>query len=478
MVFSSLAFICVFLPAVFLLHQAIPGIRGKNLLLIVASLVFYAYGEPVYILLMLASTIVNWAFALAIGRAQTAGAEDGRRSRSAKLAVAAAVAVNLGLLGVFKYAAMAVGTVDGLFGLGLQAPVVALPLGISFYTFQALSYVIDVYRGEVPAQRNYGKVLLYIAFFPQLVAGPIVKYHDVEVQLGSRHAGLRDIAGGLRRFCLGLGKKVLIANTMAVAVDSIFGAPLESVNILVAWLGAVAYALQIYFDFSGYSDMAIGMARMFGFTYKENFKYPYQSTSIREFWRRWHISLSTWFLEYLYIPLGGNRRGRARTVANKIIVFFLCGLWHGASWTFVVWGLIQGFFLLLEEYLPIHRLPKPVGWVYAMLVVTVAFVLFRADTFAQGGYIIGQMFTGFHFEYDCMELALRQLTPVFLAALAAGLVAALPVKGALERRVAAAPQRTAAVAEGLSYLFALAVLALCLLGLSNGAYNPFIYFRF
>ena len=478
MVFSSLAFICVFLPAVFLLHQAIPGIRGKNLLLIVASLVFYAYGEPVYILLMLASTIVNWAFALAIGRAQTAGAEDGRRSRSAKLAVAAAVAVNLGLLGVFKYAAMAVGTVDGLFGLGLQAPALALPLGISFYTFQALSYVIDVYRGEVPAQRNYGKVLLYIAFFPQLVAGPIVKYHDVEVQLGSRHAGLRDIAGGLRRFCLGLGKKVLIANTMAVAVDSIFGAPLESVNILVAWLGAVAYALQIYFDFSGYSDMAIGMARMFGFTYKENFKYPYQSTSIREFWRRWHISLSTWFLEYLYIPLGGNRRGRARTVANKIIVFFLCGLWHGASWTFVVWGLIQGFFLLLEEYLPIHRLPKPVGWVYAMLVVTVAFVLFRADTFAQGGYIIGQMFTGFHFEYGCMELALRQLTPVFLAALAAGLVAALPVKGALERRVAAAPQRTAAVAEGLSYLFALAVLALCLLGLSNGAYNPFIYFRF
>ena len=478
MVFSSLAFICVFLPAVFLLHQAIPGIRGKNLLLIVASLVFYAYGEPVYILLMLASTIVNWAFALAIGRAQTAGAEDGRRSRSAKLAVAAAVAVNLGLLGVFKYAAMAVGTVDGLFGLGLQAPALALPLGISFYTFQALSYVIDVYRGEVPAQRNYGKVLLYIAFFPQLVAGPIVKYHDVEVQLGSRHAGLRDIAGGLRRFCLGLGKKVLIANTMAVAVDSIFGAPLESVNILVAWLGAVAYALQIYFDFSGYSDMAIGMARMFGFTYKENFKYPYQSPSIREFWRRWHISLSTWFLEYLYIPLGGNRRGRARTVANKIIVFFLCGLWHGASWTFVVWGLIQGFFLLLEEYLPIHRLPKPVGWVYAMLVVTVAFVLFRADTFAQGGYIIGQMFTGFHFEYGCMELALRQLTPVFLAALAAGLVAALPVKGALERRVAAAPQRTAAVAEGLSYLFALAVLALCLLGLSNGAYNPFIYFRF
>lgn len=481
MVFSSLAFLCVFLPVVFLLHQAIPGIRGKNLLLIVASLVFYAYGEPVYILLMLASTIVNWAFALAIGRAQAAGADAGpagRRPRGAKLAVAAAVTVNLGLLGVFKYAAMAVGTVDGLFGLGLQAPALALPLGISFYTFQALSYVIDVYRGEVPAQRNYGKVLLYIAFFPQLVAGPIVKYHDVEVQLGSRHASLRDIAGGLRRFCLGLGKKVLIANTMAVAVDSIFGAPLESVNILVAWLGAVAYALQIYFDFSGYSDMAIGMARMFGFTYKENFKYPYQSTSIREFWRRWHISLSTWFLEYLYIPLGGNRRGRARTVVNKIIVFFLCGLWHGASWTFVVWGLIQGFFLLLEEYLPIHRLPKPVGWVYAMLVVTVAFVLFRADTFAQGGYIIGQMFTGFHFEYGCMELALRQLTPVFLAALVAGLVAALPVKGALERRVAAAPQRTAAVLEGLSYLFALAVLALCLLGLSNGAYNPFIYFRF
>lgn len=479
MVFSSLAFLCLFLPVVFLLHQVIPDIRGKNALLIVASLLFYAYGEPIYILLMLASTIANWAFALAIDRRGRLGEQSGDgRSSAAKLMVVLAVAVNLGLLGIFKYAAMAVGTVDGLFGLGLQAPGLALPLGISFYTFQALSYVIDVYRGEVPAQRNYGKVLLYIAFFPQLVAGPIVKYHDVDVQLGQRHASLRDIAGGLRRFCLGLGKKVLIANTMAVAVDSIFGAPLESVNILVAWLGAVAYALQIYFDFSGYSDMAIGMARMFGFTYKENFKYPYQSTSIREFWRRWHISLSTWFLEYLYIPLGGNRRGRARTVANKVIVFFLCGLWHGASWTFVVWGLIQGFFLLLEEYLPIHRLPKPVGWVYAMLVVTVAFVLFRADTFAQGGYIIGQMFTGFHFEYSCMELALRQMTPVFLVALVAGLVGALPVKGALERRVAAAPPRTAAIVEGLSYLFALAVLILCLLGLSNGAYNPFIYFRF
>lgn len=479
MVFSSLAFLCVFLPVVFLLHQAIPGMRGKNLLLIVASLVFYAYGEPIYILLMLASTIANWAFALAIGRIGGRAAEAGEeRPGAAKLMVALAVAVNLGLLGVFKYAAMAVGTVDSLLGLGLQAPGLALPLGISFYTFQALSYVIDVYRGEVKAQRNYGKVLLYVAFFPQLVAGPIVKYHDVDAQLGCRHASLRDIAGGLRRFCLGLGKKVLIANTMAVAVDSIFGAPLDSVNILVAWLGAVAYALQIYFDFSGYSDMAIGMARMFGFAYKENFKYPYQSTSIREFWRRWHISLSTWFLEYLYIPLGGNRRGRARTVANKIIVFFLCGLWHGASWTFVVWGLIQGFFLLLEEYLPVRRLPKPVGWVYAMLVVTVAFVLFRADTFAQGGYIIGQMFTGFHFEYSCMELALRQLTPVFLLALVVGLVAALPVKGALERWVAAAPARTAAVAEGLSYLLALAVLVLCLLELSNGAYNPFIYFRF
>ena len=470
MVFSSLAFICVFLPAVFLLHQLIPGFKGKNALLIVASLLFYAYGEPVFIVLMIVSTLFNWLFGLLIGKTASHKARKGW--------VAAAVVVNLAFLGTFKYASMAVATVNGIAGLAIPDPSIALPIGISFYTFQAMSYVIDVYRGDVEAQSSYPKVLLYIAFFPQLIAGPIVKYHDVEAQLSERHASLADIAAGFRRFCIGLGKKVLIANTMAVAVDSIYAAQLDHVNIAVAWIAALAYLMQIYFDFSGYSDMAIGMARMFGFTYQENFKYPYASPTVQVFWRRWHISLSTWFRQYVYFPLGGNRKGRPRTVLNKLAIFFLCGLWHGASWTFVVWGLIHGFFLLLEEYLSIRKLPKPVGIAYTLLVVTVAFVLFRADSFAQGGTIIAQMFTGWHFEYACVELAMRQLTPLFVATFAVAIVAATPVKGAIERKIEALPESTAAAFEVASYVFAFALLVLSMLALSGGGYNPFIYFRF
>ena len=470
MVFSSLAFICIFLPVVFLLHQLIPGIRGKNALLIVASLLFYAYGEPVYVVLMIVSTLVNWAFGLLIGR--------GKSDSARKACVAIAVVANLAFLGIFKYAGMVVSTVNGLSQMHLPLPEIALPIGISFYTFQAMSYVIDVYRRDVPAQPNYARVLLYISFFPQLIAGPIVKYHDVEEQLSHRHAALEDIALGFRRFCVGLGKKVLIANTMAVAVDSIFGASLDHVNIAVAWIAALAYLMQIYFDFSGYSDMAIGMARMFGFHFKENFQYPYASPNIKTFWRRWHISLSTWFKEYLYIPLGGNRKGRPRAVLNKIIVFFLCGLWHGAAWTFVVWGLIHGLFLLLEEYVPIKKLPKPIGIVYTLLVVSVAFVLFRADTFAQGGYIIAQMFTGFHFEYACVELAMRQLTPVFIVTFVCACFACAPIAPAVKTRLELKGQASVQRARNVSYVLALVLLAVCMLSLASGGYNPFIYFRF
>ena len=470
MVFSSLAFLCVFLPAVFLLHQLMPGIPGKNALLIVASLLFYAYGEPVYVVLMIASTVGNWAVGVLLGHAKPAG------RRRALLALA--ISFNLGCLALFKYAGMAVGTVGALLGIDIAAPDIALPIGISFYTFQAMSYVIDVYRGDVLPQRNYAKVLLYIAFFPQLVAGPIVKYHDVEAQLTDRHADLADIAAGLRRFCVGLGKKVLIANTMAVAVDAVYAAPLDQVNVAVAWIGALAYLMQIYFDFSGYSDMAIGMAQMFGFHYQENFKYPYASTSVKTFWRRWHISLSTWFRDYLYFPLGGNRRGRVRTVLNKLTVFLLCGLWHGASWTFVVWGLIHGMLLLMEEYVPVGKLPKPVGWLYTMLAVTIAFVLFRAESFAQGGAIIAQMFAGWHFEQACAVLAMGQLTPLFVMTFAVAVVAALPVKGIVLGMLEGAPQTIVAILEIASYIAAVALLVASLLALSGGGYNPFIYFRF
>ena len=463
MVFSSLTFICVFLPVVFVLTLAVPGIRAKNALLAVFSLVFYAYGEPVYVVLMLVSSVANWLLGLLV-------------NRYSKAVLGMAVIMNLAFLVFFKYSGMMVETLDALFGLSIDVPDVSLPIGISFYTFQAMSYVIDVYRGEVLPQRSYLNVLLYISFFPQLIAGPIVKYHDVEEQIEHRRITLDGVARGFRRFCFGLAKKVLIANTLGAVADAVFDASLSDVNIAVAWIGALAYVAQIYFDFSGYSDMAIGLARMFGFTYKENFNYPYVSTSVKEFWRRWHISLSTWLREYLYFPLGGNRKGRPRAVANKIVVFFCCGLWHGAAWTFVVWGLLHGFFLLLEEYLPIRKLPKPVGWLYTMLVVTFTFVLFRADSFSQGLYLMQQMVVGFHFEASCGALALQQLTPLTLVTFAAAVVAAAPVKPAVERRALAS--RHAAVWDSLGYALALVLFALSFLSLASGGYNPFIYFRF
>jgi alginate O-acetyltransferase complex protein AlgI len=460
----------VFFPLVFLLYLLIPQKGAKNALLILASLLFYAYGEPVYVLLMLASSLLNWLIGL---KAQ------GRRGL-----LALAVLVNLGFLAVFKYAGLVASSLGALIGAELPFAEIALPIGISFYTFQALSYVIDVYRGDTPAQQSYPRVLLFISFFPQLIAGPIIKYHDVEAQLAERTVSVEGVATGLRRFAVGLAKKVLIANTLGATADAVFGLamPSEQVNIAVAWIGALAYLGQIYFDFSGYSDMAIGMARMFGFHYRENFEYPYISRNIQEFWRRWHISLSTWFKEYLYIPLGGNRKGRGRTVLNKLIVFGLCGLWHGAAWTFVVWGLFHGLFLLLEEYLPIRKLPRAVGWLYALLVVCVGFVLFRAESFGQALYLVGQMFTGFEFGHAAVAQTLILLDPLSVSTFIIAVVAATPlgllVANKLRARHADKPGALTGAAHVGSYVGAFALIALSLLALSGGGYNPFIYFRF
>lgn len=520
MVFSSLTFICIFLPVVFLACFVLPTVRLKNYLLILASLLFYAFGEPVYVLLMIVSSVLNYALARAIGSKQSNS--HGQR----KALVILAVVVNLSFLGVFKYASMFVSSVDTLFNLSWEVPVIALPIGISFYTFQALSYVIDVYKEKVEAATSFSKVLLYISFFPQLIAGPIIQYRDVEEQLANRSMTLDGVARGLRRFAVGLGKKVLIANTMAVVVDAIYGADMGEVGMAAAWLAAFAYLMQIYFDFSGYSDMAIGMAQAFGFRYKENFNYPYISSSIQEFWRRWHISLSNWFKEYLYIPLGGNRKGRLRAGLNKVVVFFFCGLWHGASWTFVVWGLFHGFFLLLESLLPIKRLPKVLGVVYTLLVVIVGFVLFRAESFEQAAYFISQMFTGFSSVSAASALALEQLTLLFIVTCIVAIIACLPLRNffthkwglfavptqaaqeqastqavqrhvpdqALQEQTAsqaaqehmstqttqeqASTTKAASFISGSSYVLALVLLFVCLLSLSGGGYNPFIYFRF
>ena len=462
MVFSSLTFLCVFLPVVFLLALAIRNIRWQNVMLLVASLLVYAYGEPAYVVLMIVISVMSYVFGRAIGATEV----PSRR----KLYAGIAILVALACLGIFKY---------GEWFTGMLGQLIDASVGISFYTFQAISYIIDVYRRDVPPQRNLLHVVLYISFFPQLIAGPIIRYHDVDQQLAHRTITWEGVSVGLKRFIVGLAKKVLIADVLAVAVDAIFGAELGDVTAPAAWLAAFAYLLQIYFDFSAYSDMAIGIARMFGFTYLENFNYPFTSTSIQEFWRKWHISLSTWFKEYLYIPLGGNRKGRPRTVFNKFMIFFCCGLWHGAAWTFVVWGLIHGFFLLLEEYLPIRKLPKPVGWVYAMLVVMLAFVLFRADTFEQGLHFLGQMFVGWGpLTSDAQVLLMGQLTPLFLFTLVLGAIGSFPWLPKLKERLATLSVPAQRRADALASVACLGLLVLCLVTLAGGAYSPFIYFRF
>lgn len=337
MVFSSTIFLFIFLPIVFILYYISPWMRVRNLLLITASLVFYAFGEPLYVLIMLGCVILNYIF----GRLLSGG----RGNR--KLIVTVAVILNVSLIGVFKYTDFLIETLNEILGTALPLPGIPLPIGISFFTFQAMSYVIDVYRNEERGERNFSNLLLYISFFPQLVAGPIIKFEDIRMELSKRNTDIKEIAEGIQRFISGLGKKILIANVMGLVCDSIFA--MGEVNILLAWTAGISYTLQIYFDFSGYSDMAIGLGKMFGFHYKENFNYPYISTSVTEFWRRWHISLSSWFKDYLYIPLGGNRKGKTRTYINKYIVFFTTGLWHGASWNFVLWGLFHGTFAFLEE---------------------------------------------------------------------------------------------------------------------------------
>lgn len=380
------------------------------------------------------------------------------KSRRPKTVLTLIVVLNLGVLCFYKYA-----------GLGL-----VLPIGISFYTFQMLSYCIDVYREPELLQKDYFSLLLYVVFFPQLVAGPIVKYYDIKEQLKNRSMDSEKIAEGLRRFLYGLGKKVLISNTLGNIVDSIYAWEYSSYNAIVAWSMAVLYALQIYYDFSGYSDMAIGLGKIFGFDFKENFNYPYQSTSIKEFWRRWHMSLSSWFKEYLYIPLGGNRKGEVYTFVNKYIVFFCTGLWHGANITFVVWGLLHGTFSVLEEKGKWAARIKGtfLGWLYSMVVVVIAFVFFRSDTMTQALTIIASMFTGFSLEQNIMAEFCAFFNPYVL------FVIVLAVFGMFDMKTRMSKLLMKNWMQPVQYIGSILCLILCLMSLANNDYNPFIYFRF
>ncbi len=469
MVFSSVTFLCIFFPIVFLLHAVLPNGKMRNAALILASLLFYAYGEPVYVILLLVSVVLNYLFGLGVA------------GRKKKAVLTAAVIVNIGLLFVFKYAGFFVSSLNSLLpgSAALPVPKLSLPIGISFYTFQALSYVIDVYRGQTEVQRKFFRLLLYVSFFPQLIAGPIVKYHDIEKEIATRNATVDDIFSGLTRFSIGLGKKVLIANTMAYAADTIFAMPASNVGLLASWVGAIAYVLQIYFDFSGYSDMAIGLGRMFGFHFLENFNYPYISDSIREFWRRWHISLSTWFRDYLYIPLGGNRKGRTRTIINKYIVFFCTGFWHGANWTFLIWGLFHGTLQMCEEkhWIPVHRGWRVFNHIYTLLMVTVGFVIFRADTMGQAGTMLAAMFGfGSKNSYGFVQAA-ALLSPYMIVVLLCAIIGCTPLPKLLAERW----RRTSAgraVGEFALMGLSLVLLGLSLMALAAESYNPFIYFRF
>jgi len=482
MVFSSLTFIGVFLPLTLVLYFAVQA-RLRNALLLMASLLFYAWGETFFTFVMLASIGLNYVLGLVIWRF--------RGRMLSHVALAIAVVGNLGLLAAFKYANFLVDNLNALLAFINISPFelepVHLPIGISFFTFQALSYVIDVYRQDGEVQLNPLHLALYISLFPQLIAGPIVRYQHIADQLKHRIINAERFAHGIRRFLIGLGKKVLLANTFAYAADDIFGLNPDFLSPGLAWVGILSYAFQIYFDFSGYSDMAIGLGHMFGFEFLENFQWPYIAQSIQEFWRRWHISLSTWFRDYLYIPLGGSRRGSFRTHTNLVIVFLLCGLWHGASWTFVLWGMYHGIFLVAERTRFgrwISGSPRPLRHVYCLMTVLVGWVFFRAETLQQALAFLGAM-VGHSGPEAWPELVHKYLNGELLLATVIGIVGSTPLVRNIGSRMAerlvtdsqASPVARLAF-SGTELLAYGTIMGLCFVSLAAGTHNPFIYFRF
>ena len=471
MVFSSTVFLFVFLPVVYILYLLFKSIRVKNIILIAASLVFYAYGEPKAVLLMILSIIVNYFFGL------------GMAGKHKKPLLILSVIFNVLMLFVFKYLCFTADLLYSITGVNLHIPPIALPIGISFFTFQAMSYVIDVYKKPSLMEKNILNIFLYISLFPQLIAGPIIRFEDLAQELESRQITAEKTAEGIRRFIFGLSKKMLIANFMGMTADAAFNRDLGTLSAGALWIGAAAYMFQIYYDFSGYSDMAVGLGKMFGFTFRENFNYPFSTGSMQDFWRRWNISVSTWFREYVYIPLGGNRKGKLRTNINKIIVFFLTGLWHGANLTFILWGLIHGAFLMLENYGIIgivrsKRLPlRVLSHIYCLLVIMFTFVIFRADSIGQAFRYIGGMFTQSGGEYVSSSYVLSMvMTPYGILVTLAAILFSVPTVPKLKEVFV---QKGHALAgEYLAGVVSLVLLGMCIMSLMTASYNPFIYFRF
>ena len=468
MVFSSNIFLFLFLPLTLLLYFVLPekfvGKKYKNYLLLAASLLFYSWGEAHYLWLLMLSIIGNYFFGIAL-----------EKKDKKCCIIAVAVTFNLLLLGYFKYANFIVENLNHILPFKIELAHVHLPIGISFFTFHAISYLIDIYRGKCKAQRSFAELTLYIAFFPQLIAGPIVRYNFIEKYLHSRRHSWFFAAYGVRRFLIGMGKKVIIANPLGELADAIFALPADGLSTSLAWIGIFCYTLQIYFDFSGYSDMAVGLARIFGFKFPENFNYPYISRSIKEFWRRWHMSLSAWFRDYVYIPLGGNRVSTARQYFNLVLVFFLCGLWHGASWNYIIWGAFHGFFLVAERIAPQRFCaPKIIQHFYAIFVVMIGWVFFRSADLASSMHYLQTMFSNVeavsksldvsrllhsHFVYMSFALAILGFSPL--------------VKNTAIKLI-----RKNKIFFVASDIFLIVVLMVVIIRISASTHNPFIYFQF
>lgn len=468
MLFSSMTFVFMFLPivcATYLLARK----ELQNYILLIASILFYAWGEPRYLAIMILTILVNYIGANYISRS--------RNAMHRKLLLIATIVVDLSFLFYFKYFNFVMDNINQLFHTQINFIDVVMPIGISFYTFQALSYVVDVYRNEVKAQRDIYKLALYITLFPQLVAGPIVKYHDVDEQISDRTVTFDKVAYGVKRFIVGLAKKMLIANTLGAVADKIFTQPVENFDALTAWVGAIAYTLQLYYDFSGYSDMAIGLGSIFGFKFLENFNYPYISKSITEFWRRWHISLSTWFKEYLYIPLGGNRVSKRRNLFNLFVVFLATGIWHGASWNFIFWGLWHGAFIIFEKITGWHK--KEGGLkiniaqhIYTMFAFVIGWVMFRADNMAYAWDYLKNMF-GLISEHKITYKLPYYIDNIEIITFAVAILCAMPIfRGILEVKYERKVLRT------IINIWLIVLFVLSASSIAASTYNPFIYFRF
>ena len=475
-VFSSLIFLYLFLPLNLVVYYFAKTTKARNIVMLVFSLVFYAWGEPTYVLLLVFMALCDWLISLYIEKQTPHG-------KRAKFGVAVMLFVNLGLLGLFKYGTFILQNLGYVIGKNLGSLDIILPIGISFYTFQLISYVVDVYRGDVPAQKNFAILLLYVSLFHQCIAGPIVRYKDICSELENRRASSQDIADGIWRFCFGLAKKAVLANAMGSIADSLLsgGDTLKSASALSLWVGVLAFSLQIYFDFSAYSDMAIGMGRMIGIHYRENFDYPYMSRSVTEFWRRWHISLGSFFRDYIYIPLGGNRKGRLRTYLNLFIVWFLTGLWHGASWNFVLWGLYFFVFILIEKLFLLRVLSKDriVSHIYLVIVVYFGWILFKFEDMSSVTAVLKGMFCLNGNAFTDFETNAVAFSNIFI------IIFCVLMSTPIIKKIGSVVRYTYMDKKAVSVIYSIGRIAIPLLllllstaALVGDSYNPFLYFQF